>query len=102
MTRVLEEEGVLGEVTVSAFNMQFIPIADDVVSLEHESAFKEIWVVSSVYIKSSILWAYYDQDGDESVIFDSSQALVMLQKLYGLFPRIVGKGDYAGVSRVPL
>lgn len=50
MTRVLEEEGVLGEVTVSAFNMQFIPIADDVVSLEHESAFKEIWVVSSVYL----------------------------------------------------
>lgn len=51
---------------------------------------------------SSILWADYDQDGDESVIYDSSQALVMLQKLYGLFPRIVGKGDYAGVSCVPL
>lgn len=51
---------------------------------------------------SNILLAYYDQDGDESVIYDSSQALVMLQKLYGLFPRIVGKGDYAGVSSVPL
>lgn len=45
VTRVLEEEGVLGEVNIYAFNMQFIPIADDVVSLEHESAFKEIWVV---------------------------------------------------------
>ena len=46
VTRILEEEGVLGEINVSAFNMQFIPIADDVISLEHESAFKEIWVVS--------------------------------------------------------
>ena len=37
------------------------------------------------------------QDGDESAIFDSAQALITLQKLFGLFPRIVGKGDHAGV-----
>ncbi|KAI5124115.1 hypothetical protein M0805_000928 [Coniferiporia weirii] len=79
VTRVLEEEGVLGEVNISAFNMQFIPIADDVISLEHENAFKEIWV-----------------DGDETVVYDSAQALVTLQGLYGLFPRIIGKGDCAG------
>lgn len=46
--RVLEEEGVLGEVTISAFNMQFIPLEDDLLSLEHENAFKEIWVVSRI------------------------------------------------------
>ena len=45
--RILEEEGVLGEVTISSFNMQFIPLSDDVVSLENENAFKEIWAVSS-------------------------------------------------------
>ncbi|KAF9015737.1 Sec1-like protein [Cyathus striatus] len=78
MTRILEEEGVLGDVTISSYNLQFIPIADDTISLERENAFKELWV-----------------DGDESVIFDSAQALVSFQQLYGGFPRIIGKGDYA-------
>ena len=45
-TRVLEEEGVLGEITVSSYNLQFIPLEDDVISLEYDDAFKEIWVVS--------------------------------------------------------
>ncbi|KAL4252461.1 STXBP/unc-18/SEC1 family protein [Abortiporus biennis] len=78
VTRILEEEGVLGDVTIAAYNLQFIPVAEDVLSLENDNAFKEIWV-----------------DGDETVVYDASQALIMLQKLYGLFPRIVGKGDYA-------
>ncbi|KAL0951737.1 hypothetical protein HGRIS_008409 [Hohenbuehelia grisea] len=78
VTRVLEEEGVLGDVVISAFNLQFIPLADDVISLECDNAFKEIWV-----------------DGDETVIYDSAQALITLQKLYGAFPRIIGKGDHA-------
>lgn len=37
------------------------------------------------------------QDGDETVVHDSAQALLTFQKLYGTFPRIVGKGDCAGV-----
>ncbi|KAJ7623648.1 Sec1-like protein [Roridomyces roridus] len=78
VSRILEEEGVLGDVRISSYNLQFIPIADDVVSLENDSAFKEIWV-----------------DGDETAIYDSAQALLTLEKLYGLFPRIVGKGDHA-------
>ena len=45
ITRILEEEGVLGDVTISSYNLQLIPIADDVVSLEHDTAFKEIWAV---------------------------------------------------------
>ncbi|KAF5332764.1 hypothetical protein D9611_005090 [Ephemerocybe angulata] len=78
VTRILEEEGVLGEVTLSALNLQFIPLAEDVISLEYDHAFKELSV-----------------DGDETVIFDSAQALISLQKLFGPFPQIVGKGDYA-------
>ncbi|KAH9849266.1 Sec1-like protein [Lenzites betulinus] len=78
VTRILEEEGVLGDVTISSYNLQFIPLADDVISLENDNAFKEIWV-----------------DGDETVIYDAMQALVTLERLHGLFPRIVGKGDYA-------
>ncbi|KAF7307459.1 hypothetical protein MIND_00540300 [Mycena indigotica] len=78
VSRILEEEGVLGDVHIVPYGLQFIPIAPDVVSLEHDTAFKEIWV-----------------DGDETVVYDSAQALLTLEKLYGLFPRIVGKGDQA-------
>ncbi|KAL0582013.1 Vacuolar protein-sorting-associated protein 33 [Marasmius crinis-equi] len=78
VSRLLEEEGVLGDVTISAYNLQLIPLAEDVVSLEYESAFKDLWV-----------------DGDETVIYDSAQALITLQKMYGVFPRMLGKGDHA-------
>ena len=46
-SRILEEEGVLGEVTISSYNLQFIPLEEDVLSLEHDNAFKEIWMVRS-------------------------------------------------------
>lgn len=46
MSRILEEESVLGDVTIIPYNLQFIPLADDVISLENESAFKQLWVVS--------------------------------------------------------
>ena len=42
VSRILEEEGVLGDITISSYNLQFIPLADDVISLEHDAAFKEI------------------------------------------------------------
>src|SRR5882757_980526 len=45
VSRILEEEGILGDITISSYNLQFIPIADDVISLENDNAFKEIWVV---------------------------------------------------------
>ncbi|PFH52295.1 hypothetical protein AMATHDRAFT_46418 [Amanita thiersii Skay4041] len=79
VSQILEEEGVLGDVNIGAYNLQFIPLASDVISLEDERAFKEIWV-----------------DGDETIVFDSAQALTTIQRLYGRFPRIVGKGDCAG------
>ncbi|KAF9263535.1 Sec1-like protein [Marasmius fiardii PR-910] len=78
VSRLLEEEGVLGDVTISTYNLQLIPLADDVVSMEYESAFKDIWV-----------------DGDETVIYDSAQALITLQKMFGTLPRMLGKGDHA-------
>lgn len=40
----------------------------------------------------------HNQDGDEASIFDSAQALVTLQKLFGPFPRVLGKGNFAFVS----
>lgn len=76
--RIFEDEGVLGELTLAAYDLQFIPLEDDVISLEYEHAFREIWL-----------------DGDETAIFDSAQALLTLERLYGAFPRILGKGDQA-------
>jgi vacuolar protein sorting-associated protein 33A len=32
------------------------------------------------------------------VVFDSAQGLASLQKLFGPFPQIVGKGDHAKVG----
>ncbi|KAI6048041.1 ATP binding protein [Pisolithus marmoratus] len=71
VSRILEEEGVLGDVSISSYNLQFIPIAEDVISLECDSAFKELWV-----------------DGDETVIYNSALALDVLQKIYGQYPRV--------------
>ncbi|KAG9313971.1 Sec1-like protein [Chiua virens] len=78
VSRILEEEGVLGDVTISSYNLQFIPIEEDVISLEYDSAFKELWV-----------------DGDETIIYNSALALDALEHTFSRFPRIIGKGDYA-------
>ena len=50
VSRILEEEGILGDITISSYNLQFIPIADDVISLENDNAFNELWVVCVSFI----------------------------------------------------
>jgi hypothetical protein len=47
-SRIFEEEGVFGDVTIMPYNLQFMPLAEDVISLENDSAFKELWVVSEI------------------------------------------------------
>jgi hypothetical protein len=37
--------------------------------------------------------------GDETPIYYSSLALMTFQRAFGLFPRILGKGDAAKVTR---
>ncbi|KAJ1729849.1 Vacuolar protein-sorting-associated protein 33 [Coemansia biformis] len=78
--RVLEEEGVLGGVALGEYRMDFVPLEDDVLSLELPGLFKELYL-----------------DGDFSGIQYVARALMRLQGLYGFFPRILGKGDYAHV-----
>ena len=75
---VLEEHGALGEATISELPLHFIPLEQDVVSLELENVF------SDLYLRK-----------DPTSIFASAQALMLLQKQYGLFPRILGKGENA-------
>jgi len=56
--------------------------------------------MGSTYTFLSVSWFRLNlfQDGDETSIYNSAQALITFQKLYGQFPRIVGKGDSAAVS----
>ena len=75
---VLEEHGVLGEATILEFALHFIPLEQDVLSLELENSFNDL------YLRK-----------DPTCVFASANALMRMQKQYGLFPRILGKGDNA-------
>ncbi|KAI5237854.1 Sec1-like protein [Aureobasidium subglaciale] len=76
--RILEEAGVLGEVTVGECPLFLIPLESDLLSLELEDAF------SDLYLRK-----------DPTSIFLAATALMRLQRSTGLFPRILGKGDNA-------
>ncbi|KAI8098314.1 Sec1-like protein [Gilbertella persicaria] len=77
--RVLEEEGVKGDITIGDYAMDWIPYEDDLISMELDtSTWKEIYL-----------------DGDQTSIYYAAKALMRLQSIYGLFPRIMGKGDAA-------
>ncbi|CZT19432.1 related to vacuolar sorting protein [Ramularia collo-cygni] len=75
---VLEEHGVLGEANITELALHFVPLEEDLLSLELEDAF------SGLCLRK-----------DPTSIFSSAKALMLLQKQYGLFPRILGKGDNA-------
>ncbi|KAH9815664.1 Vacuolar protein sorting-associated protein 33A [Teratosphaeria destructans] len=75
---ILEEHGVLGEANITELQLHFIPLEQDLLSLELDDAFGELTLRK-----------------DPTTIFASAQALMKLQKQYGLFPRILGKGDNA-------
>ena len=51
---ILEEVGVLGEINVSEYQLHFIPLADDLLSLEMNDAFSDLHLVrvSEVYPSS--------------------------------------------------
>ncbi|KAI8908166.1 Sec1-like protein [Powellomyces hirtus] len=76
--RVLEEEGVYGELTIGEFHLDLIPLEDDLLSLELDNSFRELYL-----------------DGDTTGIFSLAKAVMKLQTMFGIIPRIVGKGQHA-------
>ncbi|ORY99861.1 Sec1-like protein [Syncephalastrum racemosum] len=77
--RVLEDEGVFGSISIGDYAMDWIPLEDDLISMELDpGTWKEIYL-----------------DGDHTSIFYAARSLMKLQSIYGLFPRIIGKGDAA-------
>ncbi|KAI9285019.1 Sec1-like protein [Umbelopsis sp. AD052] len=77
--RILEEEGVLGDITLGEFAMEWIPFEDDLISMELDNS----------------TWKELNLDGDSTAIHQAAKSLMKLQQIYGLFPRIIGKGDSA-------
>ncbi|KAG0261630.1 hypothetical protein DFQ27_002865 [Actinomortierella ambigua] len=75
---VLEKEGVFGDITKGEYQLDFIPLEDDLLSLETDTTFRELYL-----------------EHDTTSIYYAAKALMRLQRIYGLFPRILGKGDYS-------
>lgn len=76
--KLLEELGVLGDAEIAELPLYFFPLEKDVLSLELEDSFKELYLSK-----------------DPTAIFMLARALMGIQQKHGLFPRIIGKGDNA-------
>ncbi|EPE29647.1 Sec1/munc18-like (SM) protein [Glarea lozoyensis ATCC 20868] len=76
--KILEEAGVLGDASISEFPLYFLPLEKDVLSLELDDSF------SDLYLRK-----------DPTPTYILARALMLVQQKHGLFPRITGKGDNA-------
>ncbi|KAI9684094.1 MAG: hypothetical protein M1829_003364 [Trizodia sp. TS-e1964] len=76
--KILESEGILGDVNISEFPLYFLPLEKDLLSLELSDSF------SDLYLKK-----------DPTATFLAARALMLIQQRHGLFPRIIGKGNNA-------
>ncbi|RCI15408.1 hypothetical protein L249_7032 [Ophiocordyceps polyrhachis-furcata BCC 54312] len=76
--QLLEEAGVLGDVSISELPLFFFPLEKDVLSLELDDAFRDLYLSKDVTPNHLL-----------------ARALMQIQQNHGLFPRIVGKGSNA-------
>lgn len=75
----LKSKGVFGSFQViDNFKCHLFPFDSDVVSMEYNNAYKELYI-----------------EGDLTSLHQSAVALCTLQKLYGKIPKISGKGKFA-------
>jgi hypothetical protein len=56
---VLEEQGVYGQVTVGEFHLDLIPLEEDVLSLELNTCFKDVFLVRFLLV--DLVGRRYDQ-----------------------------------------
>ncbi|KAI8720904.1 hypothetical protein NCS52_00536600 [Fusarium sp. LHS14.1] len=76
--KLLEEAGVLGDVNISELPLSFFPLEKDVLSLELDDSFRDLYLSKDV-----------------TPNFLMARALMEIQQNHGLFPRIIGKGENA-------
>lgn len=76
--QIFEDAGVLGDINVSDIPLSFFPLEKDVLSLELDDAFRDLYLHKDI-----------------TPNFLLAKALMDIQNVHGLFPRIIGKGDNA-------
>lgn len=76
--KLLEASGVLGDVNIHELPLYFFPLERDVLSLELDDSFRDLFLLK-----------------DTTPAFLIAKALMIIQSNHGLFPRIIGKGDNA-------
>ncbi|KAK5088472.1 Vacuolar protein-sorting-associated protein 33 [Lithohypha guttulata] len=76
--KILEDEGILGDVNIQELQIFFLPLEADLLSLEQSNGFHDLYLY-----------------GNRGPIHLASRALMQIQQRHGLFPRILGKGDNA-------
>uniref|UniRef100_A0A2A4JXK5 Vacuolar protein sorting-associated protein 33A n=1 Tax=Heliothis virescens TaxID=7102 RepID=A0A2A4JXK5_HELVI len=71
----LKNRGVLANLTIEEFKCDIFPFESDVMSLELQNDFRENYL-----------------EGDPTCVYNAAQALRTIQQLYGIIPRVFGKG----------
>ncbi|GBP27008.1 Vacuolar protein sorting-associated protein 33A [Eumeta japonica] len=74
----LANRGVLLNINIQEFHCDIFPFESDVMSLELQNDFREYYL-----------------EGDPTCIYNVAQALKTIQQLYGVIPRVFGKGQAA-------
>ncbi|PWY71739.1 vacuolar sorting protein [Aspergillus heteromorphus CBS 117.55] len=75
---ILEEAGIIGDVNIAEMPLYFVPLEQDVLSLELEDSFNDLYLQKN-----------------PGSTFHAAKALMDIQQRHGYFPRIIGKGDHA-------
>uniref|UniRef100_A0A8C4TIK1 VPS33B late endosome and lysosome associated n=1 Tax=Erpetoichthys calabaricus TaxID=27687 RepID=A0A8C4TIK1_ERPCA len=78
---VLEEQGVFGDVTCDEWEFYFLPLDDDIISLELPEFFRD-----------------YFLDGDQRWVFATAKALHYFHSLFGLPLKVYGIGKCAKMT----
>ncbi|CAG9559127.1 unnamed protein product [Danaus chrysippus] len=74
----LKNRGVLGTLSIEEFRCDIFPFDSDVMSLELQNDFRENYL-----------------EGDPTCLYNAAQAIRTIQQLYGIIPRVYGKGEAA-------
>lgn len=80
--KLLEDEGIAGELAQGELPMDLIPLDDDILSLELERPFAECIL-----------------EGDAGSLYYAAAAIMRLQHEFGLIPRMQGKGPAAAAVK---
>ncbi|KAL0207668.1 hypothetical protein P9112_012296 [Eukaryota sp. TZLM1-RC] len=77
-TRLLEQRNVLSSVKLSSFPLNLVPLDNDIVSLEHQTCFKRVFV-----------------DGDTSTVYQIARSILDVEQRHGIILKIVALGKQA-------